>query len=190
MSDESDDMVRSDPDQATADEGEHFAETADEARSGWEQTLQDMELMAADREDAGYDALTLPGVDTTPKSPDTGDTDEWGLSYIVADNQLEELEAFDTDIEFDGTAVYQAESAGHGFIVTECVDSDADRILFVAGTYQLRHAGPLVRTAVDREEMYTHIKRLDGTTVRTIYHSEAEPFFPDPDRLLSYGGGI
>ncbi len=146
--------------------------------------------MAEEREASGYETLTLPAADTTPKSPDTGSTNEWGLAYIVADNQLEELEVFDTGLEFDGTAVYQAESAGHGFIVTECVDTDADRVLFVAGTYQLRHGGALVRTAVDREEMYTHIKRLDGTTVRTVHHSEAEPFFPDPDRLLSYEGGI
>jgi hypothetical protein len=183
-------MVRPNADQAAAEDGRHLAETADEARSNWERTLHDMELMAEDREASGYETLTLPAADTTPKSPDTGDTDEWGLAYIVGSNQLDELEAFDAGLEFDGIAVYQAESAGHKFIVTECTDTAAERVLFVAGTYQLRHAGPLVRTAVDREEMHTHIKHLDGTTVRTVHHPQVEPFFPDPDRLLGYEGRV
>lgn len=181
-------MVRPNADEASVDDSERLARTSDEATDGWTRTLEDLEAMAADREAAGYETLTLPAADTTPKSPDTGETDEWGLAYVVGDEMADDLEAFDDGFAVDETGVYQASSTGYAFIVTECIDHTAEKVLFVAGTYRLQFAAPLVRTATDRGEMRTHVKRFGGPTVRTIEHDDVEAFFPDPERIISYEG--
>ncbi|WP_135667422.1 DUF7529 family protein [Halorhabdus rudnickae] len=172
-------MVRLGPDDVTLDDGEQLLATSEAARSGWEQTLEDVAAMARDRASSGFETLILTSDDTTPKPPGSGEADEWGLVYIVASNQAEELLAFSKETDFDETVVYQASSAGHVFVVTECLDTERDRALFVAGTYRKQNASVLVEAALEREEMYTHLKKLDGTLLETIEHDDAEQFFPN-----------
>lgn len=179
-------MVRIGSDDVDLDDGEEMLQTADEARSGWQQTLDDVEAMAADREESGFETLTLTSDDTTPKPPEASQEGEWGFVYIVPSNHAEEFEEFAERAEFDETLVYQAFSAGNAFVVTECLDTDNDLILYVAGTYQMQHAPALVEAALDRGKMYTHIKKLDGTELGTIEHDDPDKFFPNPDRFKSY----
>ncbi|WEL18637.1 Uncharacterized protein SVXHr_2490 [Halorhabdus sp. SVX81] len=181
-------MVKLGPDDVELDDGERLLRTSDAARSGWEQTLEDVEAMARDRAESGFETLVLTSDDTTPKAPDSDDADEWGLVYIVPSNQAEEYEDFAEDVAFTETVVYQATSSGHAFVVTECIDPDRQRVLFVAGTYQLQYAAPLVEAALERGEMYTHVKKLDGTDVATVAHDDAEQFFPDRDTYTAYSG--
>ncbi|QSG08851.1 DUF7529 family protein [Halapricum desulfuricans] len=180
------DMVRTGPDGAGPDTSEHLAQASDEAQSGWEQTVEDMRRMAADRADTGYETVTIAAGDTTPKPPSSGDTDEWGLSYVVPSNFADDfLDAYE-QATFEETGVYQAESMGFAFVVTECLDHDANIALFIAGTYQLQFAAPLVRTAMDRDQMYTHVQKIDGTHLGTIEHDDPSAFFPDPERIYAY----
>lgn len=179
-------MVRIENGEVTLDDGERMAQIGEEARNGWEQMIEDLRAMAADREDAGYETVILPAGDTAPKPPDSGDTDEWGLTYIVPSNRAEAFEELYERADFDETGVYQATTSGIRFVATECLDHDENIAVFVAGSYRLQFAAPLVRTALDRGEMYTHIKKLDGTTLATIEHDDPEAFFPDPERIYSY----
>ncbi len=168
------------------DDGERMLQNAEEARTGWQQTLEDLEAMAADREESGFETLRVTSDDTTPKPPSASEDGEWGFVYIVPSNQAEEFEAFAERGAFDETLVYQAESAGNAFVVTECLDTDEDLVLYVAGTYRMQHAPALVEAALDRDKMFTHIKTLDGTTIGTIEHDDPEKFFPDPERYRAY----
>ncbi len=170
-------------------EQDHLVRTSNVARDGWKRTLEDVEAMLNDRQAAGYETLFVPGANTAASAPDTGETDEWGLSYIVGSEKAEEFLAFYKETDFDETAVYQAVSTGYAFVVTELIDHDTDHILFVAGSYQLRFAGPLVRTATERGEMQTHLRTIDGTTLAVIEHDDVDAFFPEPQReqILSYG---
>ncbi|CCQ33945.1 hypothetical protein HLRTI_002258 [Halorhabdus tiamatea SARL4B] len=179
-------MVRLGPDDVELDDGEQLLRSSDAAQSGWEQTLEDVEAMARDRAESGFETLILTSDNTTPKPPEADDTDEWGLVYIVPSNQAKEYEDFAEDVAFTETVVYQATSSGHAFVVTECIDPERERTLFVAGTYRLQHAAPLVEAALERGEMYTHVKKLDGTEVASIAHDDAEQFFPDPDEYTAY----
>ncbi|MFB6200619.1 MAG: hypothetical protein ABEI98_01265 [Halorhabdus sp.] len=179
-------MVRLGPDDVSLDDGERLLATSDAAQSGWEQTLADVEAMARDRAESGFETLVLTSDDTTPKPPKRGESTEWGLVYIVPSNQAAEYRSFAENPTFEETVVYQANSSGHVFVVTECLNTDRDLALFVAGTYRMQHASPLVEAALERGEMYTHVKELDGTRVTTIEHDDAEQFFPDPDQFTAY----
>jgi len=179
-------MVRLGPDDVTLDDGERLLATSGAARSGWEQTLEDVEAMARDRAESGFETQILTSDDTTPKPPESDGTDMWGLVYVVASNQAEEFRSFADGANFEETVVYQATSSGHAFVVTECLDIERDRALFVAGTYRMQFAPPLVEAALEREKMYTHIRKLDGALLGTIEHDDAEQFFPDPQQFDAF----
>lgn len=179
-------MVKLGPDGVDLDDGEQFAHLVQQSDGAWEKTLEDMQMMAADREDAGYDVVTLPAADTTPKTLEASEDDEWGLSYIVPSNFTESFTDIYERATFEETGVYQATVGSFTFIVTECLDHENELAVFVAGAYRLQFASPLVRKALEEGKMYTHIKQLDGTTLGTIEHDDPDAFFPNPEEIYSY----
>lgn len=176
-----------DPDDAAPPAGSREKQSDTETQSPWEQMIADMNTMVANREERGYETVTLPASDTTPKPPSSGDSDRWGLSYVLASNFAERFTSGLPDTTFDETGAYWADADGNRYVVTECLDHDASLALFVAGAFQLQFAAPLVETAVDREKMYTHLRKLDGTHLGSIEHDDAEMFFQNPAALYSYG---
>lgn len=179
-------MVRIEAGDGDPDDIERIAQESDTVREFWELTIEDARAMMADRESDGYETLLLPSGDTTPKHPDSGDTDEWGLSYIIPGNKASEFEAFAEEVTFSETAVYQQSEGGNTFIVTECLNPDVKKSLFIAGAYRMRFASPMVRTAMERDRMYSHVKKLDGTALATIEHDDPDAFFPDPEQFYAY----
>ena len=179
-------MVRTDPNGSNENDLEKLARVVEQSSAGLERTIEDMNAMAADREEAGYETLTVAAGDTSPKTPTTGESDEWGLSYVVPGNVADEFVALRERAEFDEIGVYQADENGVRFIVTECLDHDEQIALFIAGAFRLQFAAPLVRTSLDRGHLYTHLKKLDGTHLGTIDHDDPDAFFPDPETVYSY----
>jgi hypothetical protein len=168
------------------DPKEIVADHSDELKTNWQRALEDMEAMAEDRQEKGYETLTIPAGDTTTLTPDMGDDDSWGLSHIIPDNYADDFEALFDESSIEETAVYQMESGGFIFMVTELIDPTEKTVIFVAGTYDMRYSGGLVRTAQGHDEMYTHIKTLDQTLLGTVHHDDPSDFFPDPENFLAY----
>ncbi|WP_436906990.1 DUF7529 family protein [Halosimplex marinum] len=168
------------------DRKEVVADHSEELKTNWQRALEDMQAMAEDREDQGYETLAVPAGDTTTLSPSMGDDDTWGLSHVVPDNFAEDVEAYVERSDFEETGVYQMESGGFVFVVTECIDHDEEVVVFVAGSYDMRFSAGLVRTAVERDEMYTHLKTLDGTELGTVHHDDPADFFPEPEQFYAY----
>lgn len=170
-------------------EPERVARHSEALQSNWARTLSDMQAMAEDRENKGFETLTIPAGDTTPLSPAMGEHDTWGLSHVVPGDDAEAFEAVSEPGAFEETAVYQLSAGGFVFLVTECIDLVDDVVVFIAGSYDMRHAAGLVRTAMERGTMYTHVKTLDHTQVGTIEHDDPSDFFPDPEAFYAYGRG-
>ncbi|WP_436923736.1 DUF7529 family protein [Halosimplex amylolyticum] len=168
------------------DEKEVVAQHSEELKSNWQRTLSDMEAMADDRESKGFETLTVPAGDTTTLTPDMGDDDSWGLSHIIPDNYAEDFEELYEESAFEETGVYQLESGGFVFLVTELINPSDEVVIFVAGSYDMRYSGGLVRTAMDRDEMYTHVKTLDHTLLGSFHHDDPSDFFPDPEAFYAY----
>jgi hypothetical protein len=175
-------MGRVDADGDVPDDAEE-ARAPDVVRDAWNRTVEDVRAMARDREAAGYETLLLFADDTTPEAPGDGDTDRWGLTYLVGADAAERFRALAERTSFDETAVYQRSIQRNVFVATECIDVDARVVLFVAGVYRVHRAGDLARAATDRGRMWTRIRELDGTVVGAIEHDDAESFFPNPERF-------
>lgn len=178
-------MARLGPDDGDPDD-EWADRSTDRAKSAWLRTLEDMRAMARDREDAGYETLTVQAGNTAPIAPDQGETDRWGLVYTAPGEDAEPFGDLVDRAAFDETGVYQAAVGRETFLVTEVLDHDAEIACFVAGSYLRTSAPPLVRAAIDRGRMYTHVKTIDGTHQGTIEHDDPAAFFPDPDSIYAY----
>lgn len=160
---------------------QRLSESSDAHKSAWERTLEDMERMAEEREMEGYDAVTVTGHHTAPEAlgDDSDPDDDFGLVYVIPKNEAETFYETVEAGEFPDYTVYRNVVDNRVFMVTELVDEDNELVVFVAGNFWRHEAEQLRNTVRDREEMYTHLQKLDGTQVGTFHHAEYEPFFPN-----------
>lgn len=176
-------MVRRSEDKRE-DVGENI--DADVLHVGWEQCVQDMHAMAADRETKGFETLAIPSADTAPIGPSAGDDDRYGFSHLVDRSDGEAFREVYQGRDFSDTGVYQAVDGGHVFMVTEHIDFDNEIVVFIAATYPMMDAADLVRAAMDRGKLHTYVRKLDETILGVFEHDQVEAFFPDPDLYYSY----
>lgn len=167
-------MNRDGPDGPTKRAGR----TSEIHQNAWQETLQDMEAIAADLREDRLDVLTVQAGDTAPETPDVGG-DRFGLSYVVPGNQADQFSAAFAEIETPQCRVYRQEVGGNVFLVTQITDADADHAILIAGVYQKQHEDALVRAASEADEMYTHVQQLDGTHLGSFKHEDWTMFFPD-----------
>lgn len=180
-------MVRTGPDPDSQDlEAEQIAQDSDAVKDGWERTVQDVRRMQADRASKGYETLHIPAGDVAPVAPQDGNSDRYGLSYLIPGNKIEEFTALYERGEFTEFEVYQAATGNSVFIVTECIDPVDDVAIFISGAYQIIQAPQLVRAATKRGTMFTHVRELDGTIIATFEHDDVSAFFPNPDEFYAY----
>jgi hypothetical protein len=162
-------------------EAERIAGHSDQLKEGWKLTLEDMESMAEERGEMGWETTTVGAVDTAPEHPESGSSDRWGLVYTLADNHADRFaEAFAAG-DYTEWTVYQNVQAGHVFSVTEFRDPDAERSIFLAGQFAVHKTRPLLETARSEGKMYTHVRRIDDTMEATIEHDDYAEFFPTDD---------
>ncbi len=174
---------------ADRDYAERLADDADVLKNAWQRTLEDMEAMAEEREANGWDAVTVAAGHTAPEPPDEGGSDRFGLVYVVPDNEGEEFSAAFREGGFPTYEVYRQEVQGRVFLVTELLDPETEQAIFVAGGFELRHAGPLVSHATEAGEMYTHVQTLDETVLGSFRHDDPEKFFPHSERVENWTQG-
>lgn len=153
--------------------------------AGWEQAVEDMRVMARDREGRGYDALTIVSGNTAPIAPSEDNDNRIGFSHLVDSSDSEAfIERYEGGY-FAETGVYQAVDGGHVFLVTEHIDHDHEVVIFIAGTYRVWDAVDLVGAALERGELYTYVRKLDRTVLGSFEHDDVSAFFPDPDLYLT-----
>jgi hypothetical protein len=168
------------------DYAERVAQHAQVHKNAWQRTLDDMEALAEELREDGWDVVTIPAGHTAPENPDAGETDRWGLVHVIPGNKAEPFgEAVEAN-EFPRFEVYQQEVDGRVFLVTALEDPDSETAILIAGNFEMRHAPGLVNTAQDEGHMYTHVQKLDKTVLGTFRHEDYEPFFPDPDTYEDY----
>ena len=157
-------------------------------KTGWEQTVADMRAMANDREERGYEAITLTSFNTAPIAPADGPDDDkrWGLSHLPDSDDVETFKKVYPERDFSETGVYQFADAGNVFMVTEHIDFDNELIIYIAGAFRMLDAAAMVRAAMDRGKLYSYVRELDGTVVGSFEHDDPGAFFPDPEAYYAY----
>lgn len=147
--------------------------------SPWEQTIADLESVAEERREAGFETVTIQAADTAPEPPAAGRTDRFGLVYTVPSNAADEFGAVDERAEFDEFRVYRRRVGETLYLVTELRDPGTETAVLIAGAVDLTLADALKRAARERGVIYTHLRLLDGTELGSFSHEPPEAFFGD-----------
>lgn len=159
--------------------GERLAADADRLKSAWEETLADLEAMAEARQEQGFDVLTMAAHDVVPEHQAVGDTDRYGLAFVVPEEMVIPFEETFRRGNYPTYEVYRQAIGGRVFLVVEYIDPDLEQVILVAGAYEFRNAYDMVENAVEKDEFFTHYQELDGTHVGTFHHDSHEKFVPE-----------
>lgn len=169
------------------DQAERMAASAEEGKSAWQATIDDMNGMASELQQQGWTTTAIAAEDTAPNPPDAGDSDRYGFVHVIPDNDAPAFtEAFERGHEegggFPEYEVYRSEASGRVFQVTVLYDEPTANVILLAANYELRHAQNLMQTAIEREELFTHVQTLDRTMLGSFRHEGWEIFFPNADQ--------
>jgi hypothetical protein len=157
----------------------------------WAATIEDMRATAEDLEANGWNVLTLTPGDTSVEAPDDGESDRFGLVYVVGDGDGDAFESAHEAGTFPRYEVYRGERAGRVFLVTVLLDPETETAVLLAGTYEREEAAGCLRAAAEEGTMYTHLHTLDGTHLGSFEHERYEKFFSDGllEEAASAGNG-
>lgn len=151
--------------------------------AAWEETRSDMEALAEERREGGWDVVTMTAGDVRIEARDTGpqadDEDRYGLAFVVPKGDAEAFAEVFEEGAFPAYEVYRAERDGRVFLVVSYFDPESETCILVAATYLKREASALVRTVAETEEMYTHVEKLDRTHLGSFRHEDHTKFFPE-----------
>ncbi|UPV75706.1 hypothetical protein M0R89_06480 [Halorussus limi] len=168
------------------DYAEQIAASAEVHKGAWQRTIDDMRAMEAELEDDGWDVVAIGAGHTAPTNPDVGETDRWGFVHVIPDNQAEEFEDAIETGKFPQYRVFRNEVQGRIFMLTQLLDPDSETAILIVGNFEMRHAPGLVKTALEEDEMYTHVQTLDETHLGSFRHDDLEKFFPNPEKYAGY----
>lgn len=141
--------------------------------------LSEQDQLAADREDDGWDVLTLSSNHTNMLSIDD-DRDWWGFSHIVGDSDAEAFEDFYDPNEFTEYLAYRRQVEGYMYLVTELLDPTNERTVLIASRYDHQMAKGVINSAKSEGVLYTHVQTIDGTIVGSFEHEEYGPLIGEP----------
>ncbi|WP_160134328.1 DUF7529 family protein [Halococcus salsus] len=168
--------ISDDPDSA-----DRVTANADALKNAWAATLDDMEALAAEYADEGWETITVPAGHTAPEPPDSGVEGRFGLVYVIPGDRAEDVATAIEAGEFPRYDVYRNEAGGQVFLVTVLTDPDTETAVFVAGGFERRTSRSLLSAVQDAGVMYTHLQKLDGTPVGSFEHDDPGKFFPATD---------
>jgi hypothetical protein len=164
------------------DDAERLAAYAAGNKQAWQATIADMNAIAADRADDGWETVTVAAGHTEARPREAGGTDRYGLVHVVSGSAADSVASAHEAGSYPRYDVYRGTTATRIFLVTECLDPESRTAVLVAGSVRRHDAGELARTAARTGRMYTHIRTLDGTRVGSFEHASPEKFFPTTAR--------
>lgn len=147
--------------------------------TAWEQTVNDMRELAAQRDAEGWKTVTVHAGETTPEPPSEGESTRFGVVYTVPDNAVREIDNIMNGTSMDEYTVYRRQVGKILFLVTEFADGDSEAALFVAGAVNLQFADQLFEAATERGEIYSHLQLLDWTHLASFHHDDPSAFIPE-----------
>ncbi|MFP8888578.1 hypothetical protein ACLI4U_02265 [Natrialbaceae archaeon A-CW2] len=153
-------------------------------KEAWKRTNQDMEAIAEERREDGWEVITMPSVHTSPVGREDGEDDYYGLVHVIPDNHADAFsEAFDPDT-FTRWEAYRNDVDGFVFLVTELMDPESKTAILVAGQYNMQLSKGMVTTAIKTDDLYSHFKTINGTELGSVRYEEIDPFIPNVDGFI------
>lgn len=154
-------------------------------QAAWQGTLEDMSAMADARREQAWDVAAVPSGDTAPEHSDVGDTDRFGLTFVVPEDHAGRFRTLFQRGSYPTYEVFRREMEGRVFLVVEYRDEEEELSILAAGQYDRRNAARMTRDAADAGEFFTHFQTVAGDHLGTFRHDDHHKFVPDADDLLA-----
>ena len=145
----------------------------------WLQLLAEMETIAAEYEEDGWETLSIAAGDAAAVGPENGHVDGHGYVYVVPGDDAAAFEELFVPAGFPRTEVYRATTATHLFLATAFLDPSSETAIVLAGVLDRDGLADCERAARETGVMYSHLRKVDGTHLGSFEHDEPTLFFPD-----------
>ncbi|SDJ25906.1 hypothetical protein SAMN05216226_101364 [Halovenus aranensis] len=151
-------------------------ESLDDAHSeAWDRTIADMRALATGREEDGWETYTVIAAHTDAVGAKRGDYRHCGLSHVIPDNHTDVFEDVYDESEFTEFLVYGQPVETFMFLVTELIDPDRERSIFVAGSYDPVRGANLPEYGEAHGVLSSYFRTIDGTILGSFDHERWEP---------------
>lgn len=147
----------------------------------WKQELEEMELIAQERRDDGWEVLTMSAGHTNTVSRDGDDDKKFGICHIVPDSDAEAFAEFYDEESFTEYLAYGRPIESHLYLVTELIDPVSERAVLIAGRYNRMYADGMISDANEEGVLYTHVEKINGTVVGSFEHEAYGPLIGEPE---------
>lgn len=154
-------------------------------RSAWQGTVDDMSAMAAGRREQGWESIAVPSGDTAPEHQGVGDTDRFGLTFVVPEEYAVRFQEQFRKGSYPSYEVFRRAMEGRVFLVVEYRDPDEELSILVAGQFARANAARMVADAAEAGEFFTHHQTVDGEHLGTFRHDDHHRFVPEADALAA-----
>lgn len=151
----------------------------EDANEGWLGLLDEMESMAAELDEEGWETLAIPAGDAAPVEPGGSHTDRHGYAYVIPGDDADRFAELFAPEGFPRTELYRATTGSHLFLLTVFLDPATETAILLAGVFERGTLGECRRTARETGVMYSHVFRVDGTHLGSFEHEDPAPFFPE-----------
>lgn len=148
--------------------------------AAWKQTLEEMNAIADDRREDGWEVLEVMAAHTDTVSIDMREHDDFGLFHIIPNNHAEEFEAMFDPAKFTEFLVYGAAVEGFMYVVIEWIDPAEQRSILLCCRYDMVHADGMIESAASEGVLYSHVKTIDGTVLGVFEYDDYEPLISHP----------
>lgn len=146
--------------------------------TGWETTLSTASEMTDTLRTDGYEVTTVRAAQVIPEAPDDGETDRFGLVYVIGQSDADALQSRVSTGEFSEYEAYNRRQGDTLFVLTRIFDQQREKAVLLVGAVDLTHADRLLRAVHDSDVIYSHVQLLDGTTVCSFRHSNPAAVVP------------
>lgn len=144
----------------------------------WEQTVAELRELESELATAGWETSAVQALHAAPNPPEMGDSTESGLSFVIPDNAATAIESMIEDGSFTEYDAFHRRIEDRIYLVVRYLDTTNERAICLAASYRTRHLEPVIETAVERGQMRTWLKRIDGSAVAQFEHEDYQQFFP------------
>ncbi|MFB6153692.1 MAG: hypothetical protein ABEJ27_05515 [Halodesulfurarchaeum sp.] len=145
-----------------------------EAMEVWDRVVADMEVTAAELQDAGWDTLELHPGDVTVIE----EAPEPGIDVLLADNEFDALQEFvEGGVTFDEYEVFRAGGDDVEYALVVAKDGDSHSAALVPLYYRVRELEATINRSP--EQIAVFLRRLDDETYQL---SLAEPDLLLPEK--------
>ncbi|MFC7057749.1 DUF7529 family protein [Halovenus salina] len=141
----------------------------------WERTIEDMQALADGRREDGWEAHTVIAAHTDAVTAEQGEYNHCGLSHVIPDNHTDVLNEVYDESEFTEFLVYGQPVETFMFLVTEFIDPERERTIFVAGSYDPVRGANLPEYGEEHGVLTSYFRTIDGTILGSFDHERWEP---------------